>query len=68
MFEGILYLVKADKKNPKAVELANNLKNFEMNSYDKISKGDYSYLLLKFENENKIIIYYLLQKTSFLDF
>jgi hypothetical protein len=39
VFEGILYLVKADKRNPNAVELANNLKNFEMDSNDKISKG-----------------------------
>ena len=31
--------MKADKKNPNAVELANNLKNLEMDSYDKISKG-----------------------------
>ncbi len=39
VFEGILYLVKADKRNPNAVELANNLKNFEMDSNEKISKG-----------------------------
>ena len=65
VFEGILYLVKADKRNPNAVELANNLKNFEMDSNDKISKGMILINDIKMKSNNHL---YFIRKMNSSDF